>query len=127
MNLLLLARLHVTVVKPGHTGIHRDDTVLEPGTRPGLHRENTVTVRTRSILIGKVPRFITVYRLVFTGANRDRSGTVRTGLYTYMYFHDLLVFDTATWIMDTKSFYFILSSEINVYQKWIKVIFSLQN
>ena len=25
------------------------------------------------------------------------------------------------------SFYFILSSEINVYQKWIKVIFSLQN
>ena len=23
--------------------------------------------------------------------------------------------------------YFILSSEINVYQKWIKVIFSLQN
>ena len=28
----------------------------------------------------------------------------------------------------TKNFiYFILSSEINVYQKWIKVIFSLQN
>ena len=25
------------------------------------------------------------------------------------------------------SIYFILSSEINVYQKWIKVIFSLQN
>ena len=26
-----------------------------------------------------------------------------------------------------KNIYFILSSEINVYQKWIKVIFSLQN
>ena len=30
-------------------------------------------------------------------------------------------------IQCTSSFYFILSSEINVYQKWIKVIFSLQN
>ena len=27
----------------------------------------------------------------------------------------------------SKTYYFILSSEINVYQKWIKVIFSLQN
>ena len=51
--------------------------MVEPGTRPELHRGNTVTVRTRSILAGTVPRFIKVYRLVFTGANRDsRSGAL---------------------------------------------------
>ena len=32
-----------------------------------------------------------------------------------------------TWNLGDNVFYFILSSEINVYQKWIKVIFSLQN
>ena len=60
-----------TVVKPGHTGIHRDDSVIELGTRPGLHREceNMINlVETK------------VYQHIFTGANRGRFGTVRTGL-----------------------------------------------
>ena len=70
----------VTVVKSGNTGLHRDDTVEEPGPRPGQHRGYTVSVRTRSILVGTVPRYITVYRLVFTGANRGSTGTVRSGL-----------------------------------------------
>ena len=56
-----------TEVKLGHSGLHRDnDTVVEPGIRPGLHRGNTMIVRTRSIFVGTVPRFITVYRFVFT-------------------------------------------------------------
>ena len=36
----------LTVVKPEHTGMHRDDTMVEQGTRPGLHLGNTVTMRT---------------------------------------------------------------------------------
>ena len=39
-----------------------------------------MTLRTRSILVGTVPRFIRVYRLIFAGANRVRTRTVRTGL-----------------------------------------------
>ena len=30
----------LTVVKPVHTGMHQDETVVEPGTRPGLHRDH---------------------------------------------------------------------------------------
>ena len=67
----------------GYTGLHCDDTVIEPGPRPVLHRGNTVTERTRSNSVETVPRFIMVYRLVFNGANRGRTGTVRTGLYIY--------------------------------------------
>ena len=59
------------------TGLNRDDTEVEPGSRQGLHRGNTVTVIN---FVGTVPRFITVYRLVCTGANRGRTGTVRTRL-----------------------------------------------
>ena len=39
--------------------------------------------------------------------------------------NDVIHWKTAT--SYNKHVYFILSSEINVYQKWIKVIFSLQN
>ena len=42
-----------------------------------------------------------------------------------------VIFETELYIAErvilNKNLYFILSSEINVYQKWIKVIFSLQN
>ena len=38
-----------------------------------------------------------------------------------------VIYDKKKLLMTRIAFYFILSSEINVYQKWIKVIFSLQN
>ena len=53
------------------------------------------------------------------------SSTVPISLWHIEY----LLLEDLTYIGTVKeiAFYFILSSEINVYQKWIKVIFSLQN
>ena len=67
---------------PGTNYDNRNDIVVEPGKRPGLHWGNTVSVRTGPIFEGKVPRFIIVYWLVVMGTlTRVRTGTVRTRLY----------------------------------------------
>ena len=57
---------------PGHTGLHRDDTGIEPGPRPGLHQGNTMINFGRDIT--------SVCHVIPACLHRGRTGTVRTGL-----------------------------------------------
>ena len=65
-----------TVVKPKHTGLCHDDTMEEPGTRPGLQRGNTVTEKTINFGRNSYP----VIQGILACLHRGRTGTVRTGL-----------------------------------------------
>ena len=75
------------------------------------------------------PSIFSCYFAIFTsfhGVSYDMIIFVNCGLLCCPVFLTCLIIQSHAFRWALIAFYFILSSEINVYQKWIKVIFSLQ-